>query len=45
MRKLSHDAGLVLLGIAFLLTFALGLYLGAKVEQGRARIVAMEAKR
>lgn len=44
MRKLNRDAGLVLIGLAIILAFALGLVLGAKVEQGIARAVAMEVR-
>jgi hypothetical protein len=34
MRRLNDDALFVLLGLALLLAFALGLFLGAKVERG-----------
>jgi len=44
MRKLNRDAGLVLIGLAIILAFALGLVMGAKVEQGISRAVAMEIR-
>lgn len=43
MFKLNREARAVLLGVAFLIVFALGIYLGAKVEQGLRRPEAVAA--
>ena len=46
MRRLNDDALFVLLGLALLLAFALGLVLGAKVERGVQRTAEIaEARR
>ena len=44
MRGLTREGKLVLLCLAFVLAFALGLILGAKVEQGIGRAVAGEVR-
>lgn len=43
MHKLNREARAVVLGVAFLIVFALGIYLGAKVERGLARPEAVAA--
>lgn len=45
MRKLNinREARAVILGVAFLLVFALGIYLGARVERGLTRPEAVAA--
>lgn len=45
MRKLTKDAVAVLVGLAIVLAFALGLLLGAKVQEGLDRTVASETRR
>lgn len=45
MRKLNRDAKRVLICAMILAAFALGLVLGAKVEAGIQKTLAVEARR
>jgi len=42
MRKLTNEALAVIVGIALVIVFALGLVLGAKVQEGVDRAAAAE---
>jgi len=43
MRRINNDALLVIVGLALLLAFSLGLILGVKVESGAQKLAERRA--